>query len=74
MIDYTMFPSGTDSTGPITREKFLELCAVRSNSTVEHVLEYHEISECKCGDPGCRGWKATYLLENRRRARKAVGA
>lgn len=51
----------------MTREEFVAKCAKRSETTVESVLEFHEISPCDCGKKKCPGWKATYKFRNRRR-------
>jgi hypothetical protein len=51
----------------VKREKFIERCARRSGSTVDHVLEFHEIVRCDCGANKCPGWRAVYKFGGQRR-------
>lgn len=72
MIDYTEIDHGPlKRQRKLSRTEFVEECAVMSRTTPEHVEEYHTIAECNCGADHCPGWKATYLLSNRRKAARA---
>lgn len=66
MIDYTALTHNGAPRKKVTRDEFLRECAERSNTTVEHVLEYHDVAPCNCGELDCPGWRATYLLKNKR--------
>lgn len=68
MIDYTQIDHGPlKRSRTLTREEFVQECALVSRSTPEQVLEFHEIAVCRCGASDCPGWTATYLLQNKRR-------
>ena len=66
MIDYTALTHNGQPRKKVTQDAFLRECAERSNSTIEDVVAYHKIESCNCGELDCPGWKATYLLKNKR--------